>query len=95
MNIARRFGAAALVSIALAAAAPTAVAAAAPAPAPVQPVVATPVATTGSALTDALTAPILFPLGFLVLAFCGGDPQPTCLMAQIYDKAATGSGVHN
>ncbi|MGW4124294.1 hypothetical protein [Nocardia sp. NPDC004711] len=91
MNIAKRFGAAAIVSIALASAAPAATAAAAPAPAPV---VATPVATTGSALTDVLTAPILFPLGFLVLVFCGGDPQPTCPMAQIYSNAATGSGVH-
>ncbi|MFJ9366093.1 hypothetical protein ACIRRA_16995 [Nocardia sp. NPDC101769] len=95
MNIAKRFGAAAIVSIALAAAAPAATAAAAPAPAPIQPVVATPVATTGSALTDVLTAPILFPLGFLVLVFCGGNPQPTCPMAQIYNNAATGSGVHN
>ncbi|MEV0334244.1 hypothetical protein [Nocardia sp. NPDC050717] len=91
MNIAKRFGAATIVSVALATAVPAATAAAAPAPA--QPAAATPVATTGSALTDILVAPVLFPLGFLVLAFCGPAPQPTCLMAQIYSNAATGSGV--
>lgn len=89
MNIAKRFGAATVIAIAVASAAPTATAA----PATALPVVATPVATTGSALTDILVAPVLFPLGFLVLAFCGPAPQPTCLMAQIYSNAATGSGV--
>ncbi|MEV0075063.1 hypothetical protein AB0H58_01505 [Nocardia neocaledoniensis] len=89
MNIAKRFGAATIVSVALATAGT-----AAAAPASAQPAVATPVATTGSALTDILVAPVLFPLGFLVLAFCGPAPQPDCLMAQIYGSAASGSGVH-
>ncbi|UGT55691.1 hypothetical protein [Nocardia asteroides] len=86
MNIAKRFGAATIVSVALATAAA--------APASAQPAVAAPVATTGSALTDILVAPVLFPLGFLVLALCGPAPQPDCLMAQIYGSAASGSGVH-
>ncbi|MEV6360946.1 hypothetical protein [Nocardia asteroides] len=50
--------------------------------------------TTGSALTDILVAPVLFPLGFLVLALCGPTLEPSCPMAQIYPGAATGSGVH-
>lgn len=89
MSTAKRFGAAVIASVALAAAAPAATAAAAPG----HPAVATPVATTGSALTDILVAPVLFPLGFLVLALCGPSPEPTCPMAQIYAGAATGSGV--
>lgn len=88
MSTAKRFGAAVIASVALAATAPVATAA------PGHPAVATPVATTGSALTDILVAPVLFPLGFLVLALCGPAPEPTCPMAQIYAGAATGSGVH-
>lgn len=87
MSTAKRFGAAVIASVALAAAAPAATAA------PGHPAGATPVATTGSALTDILVAPVLFPLGFLVLALCGPAPEPTCPMAQIYAGAATGSGV--
>ncbi|MBF6202351.1 hypothetical protein, partial [Nocardia cyriacigeorgica] len=84
MSTAKRFGAAVIASVALAATAPAATAA------PGHPGVATPVATTGSALTDILVAPVLFPLGFLVLALCGPAPEPTCPMAQIYAGAATG-----
>ncbi|GAD86251.1 hypothetical protein FEK33_14540 [Nocardia asteroides NBRC 15531] len=87
MSTAKRFGAAVIASVALVAAAPAATGA------PGHLAVATPVATTGSALTDILVAPVLFPLGFLVLALCGPAPEPTCPMAQIYAGAATGSGV--
>ncbi|WP_327141185.1 hypothetical protein [Nocardia sp. NBC_01327] len=66
-----------------------------PAPA-AQDVATTPIATTGSALTDILTAPILFPLGFIAFALCAASADPDhCPAYLLYGAAATASGVHN
>ncbi|MGX1808595.1 hypothetical protein ACWIGI_22990 [Nocardia sp. NPDC055321] len=58
--------------------------------------VVAPIATTGSALTDIIVAPVLFPLGFLAYALCARAADPAnCPAMQLYNGAATGSGVRN
>ncbi|MGV9414244.1 hypothetical protein ACWDOP_30460 [Nocardia sp. NPDC003693] len=58
--------------------------------------VVTPIATTGSALTDAVVAPVLFPLAFLAFGLCARAADPaSCPAMQLYNAAASGSGVRN
>ncbi|MFE6863217.1 hypothetical protein [Nocardia sp. NPDC057668] len=67
-----------------------------PAPATAQEVAVTPIATTGSALTDAIVAPVLFPLAFLAFGLCARAADPaSCPAMQLYNAAASGSGVRN